>query len=46
VTGVKAISGITYPFLKVVVQEKPDTWFMGPVPADCHPGLQRRRSSF
>jgi hypothetical protein len=29
VTGVKAISGITYPFLKVVVQEKPDTWFMG-----------------
>jgi len=29
VTGVKAIPGITYPFLNVVVQEKPNTWFMG-----------------
>ena len=29
VTGVNASAGITYPFLKVVVQEKPATWFMG-----------------
>ena len=29
VTGVTAIPGITYPFLNVVVQEKPYTWFMG-----------------
>jgi hypothetical protein len=29
VTGVKAASGITYPFLTVLVQEKPLTWFMG-----------------
>jgi hypothetical protein len=29
VTGVSAASGITYPFLRVVVQEKPLTWFMG-----------------
>jgi hypothetical protein len=28
VTGVKT-SSVTYPFLKVVVQEKPATWFMG-----------------
>ena len=31
VTGVKAASGITYPFLTVLVQEKPLTWFMGMV---------------
>jgi hypothetical protein len=31
VTGVKAASGITYPFLNVLVQEKPLTWFMGMV---------------
>jgi hypothetical protein len=31
VTGVTAASGITYPFLRVVVQEKPSTWFMGMV---------------
>ena len=29
VTGVTAGSGITYPFLNVVVREKPLTWFMG-----------------
>ncbi len=29
VTGVKPASGITYPFLTVLVQEKPLTWFMG-----------------
>ena len=29
VTGVTAASGITYPFLNVVVREKPVTWFMG-----------------
>jgi Putative Flp pilus-assembly TadE/G-like len=29
VTGVTAASGITYPFLNVVVREKPATWFMG-----------------
>jgi Putative Flp pilus-assembly TadE/G-like len=29
VTGVTAASGITYPFLNVVVREKPLTWFMG-----------------
>jgi hypothetical protein len=29
VTGVTGASGITYPFLRVVVQEKPLTWFMG-----------------
>ena len=29
VTGVIATSGVTYPFLNVVVQEKPNTWFMG-----------------
>ncbi len=29
VTGVSVSAGITYPFLKVVVQEKPATWFMG-----------------
>ena len=29
VTGVTAASGITYPFLRVVVQEKPATWFIG-----------------
>jgi hypothetical protein len=31
VTGVKTASGITYPFLTVLVQEKPLTWFMGMV---------------
>jgi len=29
VTGVTGASGITYPFLNVVVREKPVTWFMG-----------------
>ncbi len=29
VAGVTAASGITYPFLNVVVREKPLTWFMG-----------------
>ncbi|MGB8538624.1 MAG: pilus assembly protein TadG-related protein [Acidobacteriaceae bacterium] len=29
VTGVTAGAGTTYPFLNVVVQEKPFTWFMG-----------------
>ncbi len=29
VTGVKSSGGATYPFLNVVVQEKPATWFMG-----------------
>jgi Putative Flp pilus-assembly TadE/G-like len=29
VTGVAVNSGATYPFLNVVVQEKPFTWFMG-----------------
>jgi hypothetical protein len=29
VIGVTAASGIAYPFLNVVVQEKPATWFMG-----------------
>ena len=29
VTGVTAASGITHPFLNVVVREKPATWFMG-----------------
>jgi hypothetical protein len=29
VSGVTAASGITYPFLNVVVREKPITWFMG-----------------
>jgi len=29
VTGVTAAGGITYPFLNVVVREKPLTWFMG-----------------
>lgn len=29
VNGVTGASGITYPFLNVVVQEKPATWFMG-----------------
>ena len=29
VTGVPAGSGVTYPFLNVVVREKPLTWFMG-----------------
>jgi hypothetical protein len=29
VTGVTTPSGITYPFLSVLVQEKPSTWFMG-----------------
>jgi hypothetical protein len=29
VTGVKSSGGATYPFLAVVVQEKPVTWFMG-----------------
>jgi hypothetical protein len=29
VTGVTGTSGVTYPFLKVVVREKPSTWFMG-----------------
>lgn len=29
VTGVTAGTGTTYPFLNVVVQEKPFTWFMG-----------------
>ena len=45
-TGVTATSGVTYPFLKVVVQEKPNTWFMGmvgvkslPVGASCTCGL-------
>ena len=52
VTGVTAASGVTYPFLNVVVQEKPNTWFMGMVgvkslpvgalaPADCHLELLR-----
>jgi hypothetical protein len=31
VTGVTAGSGVTYPFLNVVVREKPSTWFMGVV---------------
>ncbi len=31
VNGVTAASGITHPFLNVVVQEKPATWFMGMV---------------
>jgi hypothetical protein len=46
VTGVTATSGVTYPFLQVVVQEKPNTWFMGmlglkslPVGASCTCGL-------
>ena len=46
VTGVTASSGITYPFLNVVVREKPNTWFMGmlgvkslPVGASCTCGL-------
>ena len=46
VTGVTAASGVTYPFLNVVVQEKPNTWFMGmlgvkslPVGASCTCGL-------
>ena len=29
VAGVTAASGVTYPFLNVVVREKPLTWFMG-----------------
>jgi hypothetical protein len=29
VNGVTGASGITYPFLNVVVREKPATWFMG-----------------
>jgi Putative Flp pilus-assembly TadE/G-like len=29
VAGATAAAGITYPFLRVVVQEKPLTWFMG-----------------
>ena len=29
VTGVTATSGVSYPFLNVVVREKPNTWFMG-----------------
>lgn len=57
VAGVTAASGITYPFLNVVVREKPLTWFMGligvrslAVGASCTcglpPGPRLRRSPF
>ena len=56
VTGVATPSGIAYPYLNVVVHEKPSTWFMGmveeislpsapPVPVGCPPALRRRPSS-
>jgi hypothetical protein len=46
VSGVKGASGVSYPFLNVVVQEKAASWFMGlvgvrslPVGASCACGL-------